>query len=153
MESPDHPALEDRPEAFNRLSVNDASDVFALALVNGAERVFVGQSTRYPAHLSVQSKLTLCETASRTKAVSVSLFMLPMTRATTLPLRRTAPTTMALSPMPVPPPFPPPRLVFMPLFCLTADKGFVYFDNSAELARYLPSNAVRILWHILQAVL
>ena len=64
---------------------------------------------------------------------SVRVSTLLMTRATTLPLRWTAPTTIALPCPPVPPKSPRPPLSLVLVLGLSADVGFVNFDVADQL--------------------
>ena len=93
----------------------------------------------------MQSRLTLFDTASRTNSVSVSLFKLPMTRATTLPLRFTAPITMACpaarSSAPVA------ALVFVPVLGEAADESFVNLNDPAELLDILSQGDADLVAH------
>ncbi|MBA3727152.1 MAG: hypothetical protein H0W86_12110, partial [Armatimonadetes bacterium] len=85
----------------------------------------------------MQSKLTLWETVSLTKELGVAAWTFATTRATTLPLRLTAPTIGVL-PEPIPP-VPPHATEFipMPVFGQAADESFIDFDNPAELFNIL----------------
>jgi hypothetical protein len=100
MECADNAALHQRPKTFNRVRVDGANYVFLVLVPDEAVRIFLAAS--------VASKLTLLETVSRINPTSVSRSNVSITRATTLPLRWTAPTTPIL---PEPgPPVPPLRL-------------------------------------------
>ena len=86
-----------------------------------------------------------------------SAFTFSITRATTLPLRLTAPATGVL-PDPIPPvPLPSPLVVLVPR--LAADERFIDFDNAAKLLRspsgqgranamaHIPSRLIRAKAH------
>jgi hypothetical protein len=67
VERADDTALEDAPKTLNRLGVDRTDNVLAARVVNGfVRKILVEALVANP--LSVQSKLTLCETASFTKA-------------------------------------------------------------------------------------
>jgi hypothetical protein len=46
----DYAALENRPEAFNGLSVDHADDILALGVINDAARIFLAEFCLYPGH-------------------------------------------------------------------------------------------------------
>ena len=148
VERPDYAALEDRPEAFDGLSVNCADDILPSRMINSHVRVVLVE--RIVARILIGAKqATLCDTASRTNAVRVAEFTFATTRATTLPLRLTAPTIGVL-PEPMPPvPPPPPRLSQCLFFALVRFQaalisGFWILlldpaDQSFEIKSYLPA--------------
>lgn len=93
VESANNAALQDRPEAFNRVRMDCTNDTLANRMVNGLVREAMLQPNI--AGISIcASKLTRFDTVSR--ALSVFRSVLSTTRATTLPLRFTAPTTGVL---------------------------------------------------------
>ena len=71
VERADDAALEDRPEAFNRIRVDRADNVALRGMHHGLARVFVQPVIDW--FSSVASKLTLLETISRTKFSAASL--------------------------------------------------------------------------------
>ncbi len=108
VEHADHAAFEDRPEALNRVRVNRADDVFVSRVpYDFVLRKFAVQGVVSPQVVGgEQTDLVgnrLADEAGRSTRSKLS-----MTRATTLPLRCTAPITAVL-PEPVPP-LPPSRL-------------------------------------------
>lgn len=108
MERSDDAALDDRPETFNRLGVNCADHVLLFGMIDEGVRIFLIE-VFVADPLIRASRLTLCETASCTKASRVAVRTFWTTRAITFPLRLTAPTIGVL-PEPMPPvPPPPPR--------------------------------------------
>jgi hypothetical protein len=60
VERAHHAALEDRPEAFDCLSVNRTDDVLALGVVNGRVRIFLVRQpvpARSPANFGIKGTL------------------------------------------------------------------------------------------------
>ncbi len=96
VECPDHAALNQRPEAFNSLSVNRADYVLTARMVNARVReVFVETPVPDPLIGAEQANLR-GHGLARTNSVRVAARTFSMTRATTLPLRVTAPAIAAL---------------------------------------------------------
>jgi hypothetical protein len=88
-------ALNQRPEAFDRLSMDRADDMLPIG-VDRPRRADSPCPVSCSLSIRQQSRLTLLETASLAKLLSVSRFKFGITRAIKLPLRFTAPTTIAL---------------------------------------------------------
>src|SRR5206468_7952805 len=102
---------------------------------------------------SAHNRLTLCDTISRTNAPSVMESTLSITRATTLPLRFTAPATANLPCPPVPPksPRPPgPLCLFLALPPIHVSSTST---TPTSLRNSLSRSAVLTLWHMSHAVL
>jgi hypothetical protein len=146
----DHAALDERPEAFNRLSVNDASDVLANAMINAAERIFVGQFA--VAGRGVGAKQTdfmrdgfanecgqrlvfqVTDDASNDVALASD-----RTDHDSLSKPRTRPATASSVPIAA--------FVFVPVLSLPADKGFVDLDDTAKLADVLDKRGSDFVAH------
>jgi hypothetical protein len=98
--------LEDRPKTFDSLGVDCADDILASGMVNDAMRIFAVKP--FVAAPLIGAKQADFVRDCWTKAVRVLELIFATTRATTLPLRLTAPTIgVLLEPMPpVPPPLP-----------------------------------------------
>ena len=153
MESPDNAALQDRPEAFDGLRVDRTDDVLTAPMVNDTVAIsFLGElPIAAPSVSAKQADLVrygfIDEGGQRG-----ALERFSTTRATTLPLRRTAPTTIDLLPTPVPPPLPPPRLSL----CLFSAFPPTSVSSTSTMPPSLPISSVkatRTLWHMSQAVL
>ena len=87
---------------------------------------------------SVRSKLNFRRNGLANEGFEGGGATASMTRATTLPLRLTAPTTAYLPPVP---PCAPRPLVPMPVLGFAADESFVDFHNAHELAEILVRQA------------
>lgn len=89
VERTDDTALEDAPEAFNRVGVDRADNILLCGMLHGLARVF-SQSV-IDKISSVANSETLSETVSRTNALAASRVIRLNARAITLPFRLTAP--------------------------------------------------------------
>ena len=109
VERADDAALEDRPKALNRIRVDGADKVLATAVAHKAVRIFFA---KLPIAAVVIGRDQADPVGNRfaNKAFQVSVSAVSMTRATTLPRRCTAPTTVVL-PEAGPPGLPSPRLL------------------------------------------
>src|SRR5579863_5548335 len=91
---------------------------------------------RYVMKSSCAMRLTLCEIVSVTKRMTVLWSARAMTRATTLPLRSTAPMT-ALLRLTLRPLSSPSWGRTVPVLALTADVGFINLNDPDQLTEFL----------------
>jgi hypothetical protein len=150
VECADNTALEDRPEAFDGLSVDCTDDVLPSGVVNGGVReVFIEALVSGPLIGAKQADFVGDGFANEGGESSGIPFA--TTRATTLPLRLTAPM-IGVFPEPIPPVPPPPRLSQCLFFARPPTK--VSSTSTIPPSLSISSmRAVRTLWHMSQAVL
>jgi hypothetical protein len=135
-------ALENRPEAFDGLSVNCTDNILPFGVVNNAMRIFtIEPLVANP--LIGQSKLTLWETASRTNAVRISgdharnHIALAADRADDWGFAGTDATSSAALA----------ALIPVPVLGQAADERFIDFDDTAELINVLHEGGSDLVAH------
>jgi hypothetical protein len=109
VERADHAAFEDRPEPFDGLSVDRAHNVLALGMIDDTMRIFFSELLISGPLVGAEQADFVRDGLAHESYQRIGADVLDK-RATTLPLRLTAPTIGVL-PEPTPPvPSPPPRL-------------------------------------------
>ena len=129
VERADNAALEDRPEALNRLSVDCADNVLALGMVNGAMREFFPEMMIANPLIGAQEtdffRYSLVNEGLQSRLLHVvndagDHAALAATSANDNRLAGSGRTRLAVA------------LVPMPVLCFAADECFVNLDNAAR---------------------
>ncbi len=146
VERAHHAALEDRPEAFDCLSVDRADDVLALGVVNGRVRIFlieppvtfplIGAEQTYFVRDGLADEFTECVGADVLDNAGDHV-VLPLDRADDGRLARpNAASPAALA-----------TFVFVFVLRESADESFVHFDNAAKLVNVLHERNADLVTH------
>ena len=136
VESADDTAFEDRPEAFNRIRVNRADDVFASGVVDDAKRIILGEaSIAGPLIRAEQAHFVrddFVDEAGESRGTDV------LNHATDgIALAANSANNGRLAGTDTASPATAATLVPMPVLGKTAHEGLIDFDNAAELLKFL----------------
>jgi hypothetical protein len=150
VERAHHAALEDRPEAFDCLSVNSADYILTLGVIDSRVREILSKAVVTNPLIGAE-QADLVRNCFAHEFLECAAFEVFDNASDDVPLRLTAPTIGVL-PDPVPPVPPPfPRLSI----CLFLARPPTKVSSTSTIPPSLPMSviiAARILWHIDHAV-
>jgi hypothetical protein len=143
----DNATLEDRPEAFNGLSVDRADDVLAFGVINDAVRIFLAKTlVAYPLISAKQTDFVgdgFANEGGESGGLDVrddARNHIPLA-ADSADDRRFAGTDAACSTAPA-------ALIPMPIFGQAADESFINLDDTAELINVFHQRDADAMAHI-----
>jgi hypothetical protein len=146
VESADHAALDKRPEALNRLCVDGSDHILAGMMVNRLERVFVGEAAiSGPSIGAKQADLVgdgftnECRERRALDVLDDARDDVPLAANCADDNGFAAARSVAARSV---------ALVFVPVLGLPADKGFVDFDDTAELVDIFDQSDANAMAHI-----